>query len=200
MNRYIRHHRIRALVLAIGGAVLGGPAAAFAQDSPLPGFHVIRGADDPAAIPMVKAYESMVRGHLIGDESRGTRFLSRQVRLSREGAAALFAYARDGWRRLVALQLGEADAICADREAIRTRPGLAERILAARAREDAMRAEIFAGALELLDAEDRERLDRFLSESRSQITTSDYDIERAITESPDTVRNMLIRVCAHVRD
>lgn len=187
-------------ILFAMGAFAWATGLAFAQVAGLPGFEVTRGSENPDAIPLVKAYEGMVRGHLIGDPDRGIEFLSYNVRLNRESARELFDYAREGWAQIVALQLEEAQSICDGREDIVSKSALAQRILSARENEDALRSTIFEGAFEILDERNGERLRRYVEKARADITTSSYDIERSITESADPLATMITRVCAHVRD
>jgi len=179
--------------MCVAGACLG-------QAADLPGFAVMRGADDPESISMVTAYERMVRGHLIGNRNRGISFLAYEVRLGRKPAVELFEYARAGWEQLVILQIDTATAICMDREVIESRDELAERIGTARQAEDALRQRIYEGAFEVLDEKGRERLTRYVAASRADITTSSYDIGSAITESQDSLSTMLGRVCAYAAD
>jgi hypothetical protein len=194
-------HAVKGMLkAALAISVFVAPGVAYAQDVQQPGFRVMRGAEDPESIPMVTAYERIVRGHLIGDTQRGIEFLSYRVRLNRQSAIELFAYARDGWRQIVAMQLSQAAAICADREQFQGKSELAVRIKADVDSVDALRQSLFDGALELLDEKNRERLRDYVSDFRAEITTNTYDVERSIAESPESLGTMIGNVCAYVDD
>lgn len=188
------------LRFALATGVFVALSVAVAQDAQQPGFKVMRGAEDPESIPMVTAYERIVRGHLIGDPQRGIEFLSYRVRLNRQSATELYTYARDGWAQIVAMQLSQAADICAGREAFQTKAELAVRIKADVDSVDALRQSLFDGALELLDDRNSERLWNYVADYRAEITTTTYDVERSIAESPESLGTMTGNVCAYVND